>query len=50
MLLLWAVVIVELISPIPAFLTFGALWVLLTRPPSFLALVHELYALPPERE
>lgn len=49
-LLLWAVVFVELISPIPAFLTFGAAWVLLARPPSFLALVRELYGLPPERK
>ena len=48
LLLLWTVILVELISPIPAFLTFGAAWVLLARPPWFLTLVRELYAQPPE--
>ena len=42
--LIWAVIVLELISPIPAFLTIGAVWVMLTRPPSFLRLVQRLYA------
>lgn len=42
--LLWLVVIVEMISPIPLGLTLGAAYVLLVRPPWFLDLVHELYA------
>ena len=46
LVLLWAVVLVELLSPIPAFLTVGAIWVLLARPPWFLALVHDLYGIP----
>lgn len=42
--LIWAVIALELLSPIPAFLTFGAAWVMLTRPPWFLRLVQRLYA------
>jgi hypothetical protein len=42
--LLWIVVLVELISPVPAVLSFGAAYVLLARPPWFLRLVEELYS------
>jgi len=42
--LLWLLVAVEFLSPVPAFLTFGAAWVLLARPPWFLELVRSLYA------
>lgn len=41
--MLWIVVLVELLSPIPAFLTFGAIYVLVARPPWFYSLVQELY-------
>ena len=41
--LLWAVVLLELVSPVPAVLTIGALYVLLVRPAWFPALVRELY-------
>lgn len=44
LLLLWLIVLIELLSPVPAFLTFGAAWVLLLRPPWFLELVRTLYA------
>jgi len=44
LLLLWLVVLIEFLSPVPAFLTFGAAWVLLFRPPWFLELVRALYA------
>lgn len=47
---LWVVVVLELISPIPAFLTLGAMWVLLTRPPWFLELVQSLYDDPAKRD
>lgn len=40
---LWLIVILEVISPIPAFLTIGAMIVLLTRPPWFRDLVLRLY-------
>lgn len=43
-LLLWIVVILELVSPVPAILSFGAIYVLMVRPPWFLRLVQELYA------
>ena len=43
LLALWAVVLLELISPVPALLTLGAIYVLLVRPPWFLALVKDLY-------
>jgi hypothetical protein len=42
--LLWVMVLIELVSPVPAFLTLGAIWVLLFRPPWFLELVRQLYA------
>ena len=42
--LLWAMVLVELISPVPAVLTFGAIYVLLVRPAWFPRLVRQLYA------
>lgn len=42
--LLWLLVLIEFLSPVPAFLTFGAVWVLLARPPWFLELVRALYA------
>jgi len=41
--LLWAVVLLELVSPVPLFLTFGAIYVLLVRPPWFRDVVRELY-------
>ena len=41
--LIWAVIVLELVSPIPAFLTLGAVWVMLARPPAFLTLVQRLY-------
>ncbi len=41
---LWGAVLLELISPIPALLTFGAVYVLLAKPPWFRAVVDELYA------
>ena len=40
---LWSIIALELISPIPAFLTIGAIVVLLTRPPWFRELVDDLY-------
>ncbi len=46
LLVLWAVVLLELVSPIPAFLTLGALWVLLARPPWLPRLVARLYDAP----
>jgi hypothetical protein len=42
--LLWVLVLIELVSPVPALLTLGAIWVLLFRPPWFLELVRRLYA------
>ncbi len=42
-LLLWAVVLLEIVSPLPAFLSLGAVHVLLTRPSWFPRLVRELY-------
>jgi hypothetical protein len=42
-MLLWAIVLVEIVSPLPAFLSLGAAWVLLTRPPWLPRLVRELY-------
>ncbi len=41
---LWLIVLLELVSPVPALLTFGAIYVLLVRPPWFLDLVVHLYA------
>lgn len=44
LLALWIVVGLELVSPIPAVLTFGAAYVLAVRPAWFLRLVEDLYA------
>lgn len=41
--LIWALIVLELLSPLPAFLTLGAVWVMLVRPPFFLRLVQRLY-------
>jgi hypothetical protein len=41
---LWLLVVIEAVSPVPAFLTLGAAWVLLARPPGFKRLVDEIYA------
>ena len=43
LVLLWAMVVLEFLSPIPAFLTLGAVYVLLFRPPWFPELVRRLY-------
>ncbi len=40
---LWLVVVLEMVSPVPAVLSLGAVWVLLARPPWFRDLVRELY-------
>ncbi len=40
---LWLIVLFELISPIPAFLTIGAIIVLLAKPPWFRQMVDDLY-------
>jgi hypothetical protein len=42
-LLLWVAVVIEILSPIPAFLSVGTVYVLLFRPASFQRLVQELY-------
>jgi hypothetical protein len=42
-LLLWAVVVLEIVSPVPAFLSLGAVYVLLVRPPWLPRIVRELY-------
>jgi hypothetical protein len=44
LVLLWAIVLLELFSPVPAALTFGAIYVLAVRPPAFLDLIRRLYA------
>ena len=41
--LLWSIVLLELVSPLPAFLTLGAIYVLLVRPDWFRRWVNELY-------
>ena len=41
---LWLFVVIEAVSPVPAFLTVGAAWVLVARPPWFKRLVDDLYA------
>lgn len=43
LLLAWILVAVELISPLPAFLTLGAIYVLIARPPWFPRIVERLY-------
>ena len=40
---LWAVVLLELLLPVPGLLTLGAIWVLVVRPPWFLDVVQRLY-------
>jgi hypothetical protein len=47
LLLLWLIVAVEFVSPIPGALTIGGAWVLLTRPRWFLTLVLRLYNIIP---
>jgi len=42
-LLLWVVVLLELVSPVPAVLTLGTVYVLVARPAWFPALVRRLY-------
>ena len=42
-LLLWAVVLLEIVSPFPAVLSLGAVHVLLMRPAWFPRLVRRLY-------
>ena len=41
---LWAVVLLELVLPVPGLLTLGALYVPAARPPWFRTLVDGLYA------
>jgi hypothetical protein len=41
---MWPVVLLEIVSPVPALLSLGAIYVLLVRPPWFLAMVRSLYA------
>lgn len=40
---LWLIILLELVSPVPLFLTLGAVYVMLFRPPWFLATVKRLY-------
>jgi len=42
-MILWGVVLLEIVSPIPMALTVGAVWVLIARPPWFLQMVQSLY-------
>ena len=41
--LVWAAIVLEMVSPIPAVLSIGAIWVLLARPRWFYDLVREHY-------
>ena len=41
---LWLAVLLEIVSPIPAVLSIGAIWVLLFRPPWLPRLVDRLYS------
>jgi uncharacterized protein YhhL (DUF1145 family) len=43
---LWLIILLEIVAPFPAFLTLGAVYVLLARPPEFLRLVHDIYGIP----
>lgn len=43
LVVLWLIVVLELISPVPLVLTFGAAYVLVVRPRWFHDLVRELY-------
>ena len=47
---LWAVILLEIVSPIPAVLSLGAIYVVLVRPAWFPALVDTLYVDPPGRK
>ena len=47
---LWLVVLLELVLPVPGFLTLGALYVLAARPPWFLDMVIRLYGEPGRRD
>lgn len=40
---LWAIIILEIVSPVPAVLSLGAIYVLLFKPPWFMTMVKELY-------
>ena len=44
---LWVVILLELVLPVPGFLTLGALYVLAARPRWFLDLVLRLYGRSP---
>ena len=46
---LWLVALLELVLPVPGFLTLGTLYVLAARPPWFLDLVLRLYGEPDRR-
>jgi hypothetical protein len=43
LMILWGLVLLEIVSPIPMALTVGAIWVLIARPPWFLQMVQRLY-------
>ena len=47
LLLLWLIVVLEIVSPLPLALSIGAVWVLAARPPWFYDLVCELYGRSP---
>ena len=47
LLVLWFVVLLETVSPLPLALSIGAIWVLVARPPWFYNLVCELYGRSP---
>ncbi len=42
-LVLWVIVLLEFVLPVPAMLTFGAIFVLLFKPPWFPKMVRQLY-------
>ncbi len=44
LVILWLVVVLEMVLPVPGILTLGALWVLVARPAWFAEIVRELYA------
>ena len=43
LVVLWAIVVLEILSPLPMLLSLGAAYVLLFRPPWFRKLVLDLY-------
>lgn len=47
LLLLWLIVVLEVLSPVPLFLSIGAAYVLLARPPWFYDMVCGLYGRSP---